>query len=96
MEFHLIASRRSSTEGFAEINVRVTMFANSPDGYPQIWDASRETRTLRMVANLRETLRERPCAQILTIVGVSHKPWLDDWPGQLQGLDIQDAAGALK
>jgi hypothetical protein len=81
---------------YAEANVRAAMRAKSPEGYPQIWVAGWEIRNLRMVANIRETFRERPGARVLVIVGVAHKPWLDSWLGQLQGLDIVDAAGVLK
>lgn len=75
----------------AEVNVRASMRANSPDGYPQIFVAGWEIRNLRMVANIRETFRERPGARVLSIVGASHKPWLDGWLGQLQGVEIVDA-----
>ena len=72
------------------------MRARSPEGYPQIWVGGWETRNLRMVANIRETFRERPGARVLVVVGVSHKPWFDAWLGQLQGADIVDAAAVLK
>lgn len=68
----------------AEANVNAAMRAQSPEGYPQIWVAGWEIRNLRMVANIRETFRERPGARVLSIVGASHKPWFDDWLGQLQ------------
>lgn len=80
----------------AEANVIPAMRAQSPEGYPRIWVAGWEIRNLRMAANIRETFRERPGARVLTIVGASHKPWLDGWLGQLQGVDIVDAAAALK
>lgn len=80
----------------AEANVKAHMRAKSPQGYPQIWVGGWETRNLRMVANVRETFRERPGARVLSIVGASHKPWFDDWLGQLQGVDIVDAAAVLK
>jgi hypothetical protein len=80
----------------AETNVSAALRAKSPEGYPQIWVAGWETRNLRMVANIRETFRERPGARILSIVGASHKPWFDAWLGQLQGVDIVDVAGVLK
>lgn len=80
----------------AEINVRASMRAKSPEGYPQIWTAGWEIRNLRMVANVRETFRERPGARVLSIVGASHKPWFDEWLGQLQGVDIVDAAKVLE
>jgi hypothetical protein len=72
------------------------MRAKSPEGYPQMWVAGWEIRNLRMVANIRETFRERPGARVLSIVGVSHKPWFDAWLGQLQGVDIVDTAEMLK
>ena len=81
---------------FAEANVSPAMRAKSPEGYPQIWVGGWEIRNLRMVANIRETFRERPGARVVSIVGVSHKPWFDGWLGQLQGVDIVDAAAVLK
>ncbi len=80
----------------AEANVVPAMRAQSAQGYPQIWVGGWETRNLRMVANIRETFRERPGARVLSIVGASHKPWFDAWLGQLQGVDIVDAAAVLK
>ncbi len=80
----------------AEANVRTAMRGKSPEGYPQIWVAGWEIRNMRMVANIRETFRERPGARVLSIVGASHKPWFDQWLGQLQGVDIVDAASVLK
>ncbi len=80
----------------AEANVIPALGAKSPQGYPQIWVAGWEIRNLRMVANIRETFRERPGARVLSIVGASHKPWFDAWLGQLQGVDMVDVAGVLK
>ncbi|TFW19526.1 hypothetical protein E4L98_16125 [Duganella callida] len=80
----------------ADANVRAALQAKSAEGYPQIWVAGWEIRNLRMVANIRETFRERPGARVLSIVGATHKPWFDGWLGQLQGVDIVDAATALK
>jgi hypothetical protein len=80
----------------ADGNVRAALRAKSPEGYPQMWVAGWEVRNLRMVANIRETFRERPGARVLSIVGVTHKPWFDAWLGQLQGVDIADVATVLK
>lgn len=80
----------------AEANVGPAMRAKSAQGYPQMWVAGWEIRNLRMVANIRETYRERPGARVLSIVGATHKPWFDAWLGQLQGVDIVDAAALLK
>jgi hypothetical protein len=80
----------------ADGNVRSALRAKSPENYPQMWVAGWEIRNLRMVANIRETFRERPGARILSIVGATHKPWFDAWLGQLQGVDIVDAEVILK
>lgn len=80
----------------ADANVGAAMRAPSAQGYPQIWAAGWEIRNLRMVANVRETFRERPGARVLSIVGASHKPWFDQWLGQLQGVDIVPVAAILK
>jgi hypothetical protein len=80
----------------AEVNVRTAMRATSAEGYPQMWVAGWEIRNMRMVANIRETYRERPGARVLSIVGASHKPWFDAWLGQLQGVGIVDAQRVLK
>lgn len=81
---------------YAEANVQVAMRASSPQGYPQMWVAGWEIRNLRRVANIRETFRERPGARVLSIVGVSHKPWFDAWLGQLQGVQMADVQQVLK
>lgn len=80
----------------AEANIVPSMRARSAEGYPQIWVGGWEIRNLRMVANIRETFRERPGARVLTIVGATHKPWFDAWLGQLQGVDMVDAVSVLK
>jgi hypothetical protein len=80
----------------AEANVSAAMRARSPEGYPQMWVAGWEVRNLRMVANIRETFRERPDARVLSVVGVTHKPWFDHWLGQLQGVQVVGVAEVLK
>ena len=86
----------ASLRMYAEANVSAAMRAQSPQGYPQMWVAGWEIRNLRMVANIRETFREKPGARVLSIVGVSHKPWFDGLLGQLQGVDVVDVAQVLK
>ncbi|HEX6833640.1 MAG TPA: DUF5694 domain-containing protein [Rudaea sp.] len=80
----------------ARLNVVTAMRSKSAQGYPQMWVAGWETRNLRMIANVRATFRERPGARVLSIVGVSHKPWFDGWLGQLQGVEIVDVEKVLK
>lgn len=80
----------------AEANVKPALRAKSTTGNPQMWVHGWDIRNLRMVANIMETFREKPGARVLSIVGVSHKPWFDGWLGQLQAVDIVDVGTVLK
>lgn len=80
----------------ARANVVPALRSESPQRYPQMWVGGWEVRNLRMVANVRETFRERPGARVLAVVGASHKPWFDRWLGQLQGVDVVDAGAVLQ
>lgn len=80
----------------AEMNIVPSMRSQAAERYPQMWVAGWEIRNLRMVANIRETFRERPGARVLSIVGTTHKPWFDGWLGQLQGVEIVDVQQVLK
>lgn len=67
----------------------------SPQHYGQRYVAGWETRNLRMAANIRAAFRDRPGARVLVIVGNSHKPWLDNLLGLMQGIDLVDAQKIL-
>lgn len=54
-----------------------------------------ETRNLRMAANIREALGERPGSRMLVIVGASHKAYLDDYLSRMRDAQIVDAATIL-
>ncbi|MGH8083590.1 MAG: DUF5694 domain-containing protein [Lysobacter sp.] len=68
----------------------------SPQHYGQMYVSAWETRNLRMVSNIRATLRDRPGARVLSIVGAMHKPWFDNLLGMMQGVEIVDAEQVLK
>jgi len=89
-------NRPESQRVEAEANAASAMRAQSPQHYPQMWVGGWEIRNLRMIANIRETFRERPGARVLAIVGSAHKPWFDGWLGQLQGVEIVDAEQVLQ
>jgi hypothetical protein len=89
-------NRPANLAMLADLNAGTAMRFPANEGYPQMWVGGWETRNLRMIANIRETFRERPGARVLSIVGVSHKPWFDSWLGQLQGVEIVDAEQVLK
>nr|WP_295377911.1 DUF5694 domain-containing protein [Pseudoxanthomonas sp.] len=81
---------------YAENNLRGPLRATSAQHYPQIWVNGWEIRNLRMVANILETVRDRPGLRVLNIVGASHKPWFDQWLGQMPGVSIVDVRTVLK
>lgn len=89
-------NRPANLSIYADVNAGAAMRAKSPQHYPQIWVSGWEIRNLRMVANLQQTFRERPGARVLSIVGVSHKPWFDGWLGQMQGVEIVDVERVLR
>jgi hypothetical protein len=76
--------------------VAPSMQHRMPERFPEMWVAGWEIRNLRMVANIRESFRERPGARVLTIVGAAHKPWFDHWLAQLQGVSVVKAGDVLK
>lgn len=82
------------TDGWS--GVAPSMLDRSRERYAQMWVGGWEVRNLRMVANIRETFRERPGARVLVIVGSAHKPWFDHWLGDMQGVDVVDAVQVLK
>lgn len=61
-------------------------------GYLGYW----ETRNLRMAANIREALGERPGTRMLVIVGASHKGYLDAYLDQMHDVRLVDAAVVLR
>jgi len=68
----------------------------SSQHYGQIYVAGWETRNLRMASNIRATFRETPGVRVLSLVGSSHKPWLDSLLGQMQGVEIVDVEKVLE
>ena len=96
LSLYRVVNQSASLDARAKSNVVPAMRSASPERYSQMWVAGWETRNLRMVANIRETFREKPGARVLSIVGSSHKPWFDSWLGQLQGVEIVDVERVLK
>lgn len=93
--YHAI-NQPQSLQAYAEVNANAALRAVSAEHYPQMWVNGWEIRNLRMVANVLQVVREQPGARVLSIVGVSHKPWFDGWLSQMQGVDVEDAAQVLR
>jgi len=96
LSLYRAVNQPASLDVRARLNIVPAMRSASKERYPQMWVAGWETRNLRMVANIRESFREKPGARVLSIVGSSHKPWFDSWLGQLQGVEIVDVEQVLK
>ncbi|WP_343204229.1 DUF5694 domain-containing protein [Xanthomonas campestris] len=78
-----------------EVDFRAALSETSPHRYGYRYVSGWEIRNLRMVSNIRASFAEQPGARVLAVVGAMHKPWFDNWLGQLQGVDIVDAAQVL-
>lgn len=81
-------NRREVLQAAAEGDFAAALRDASPQGFGQRYVAGWETRNLRMVSNIHATLRDRPGARVLSIVGATHKPWFDSLLGQMQGVDV--------
>lgn len=79
-----------------EVDFGAALRDPSPEHYGQRYVAGWEGRNLRMVANIRTTFGGRPGARVLSVVGVTHKPWFDSLLGQMQGVNIVDVQQILR
>jgi uncharacterized protein DUF5694 len=55
-----------------------------------------ETRNLRIAANIRSTLQQNPEARVLSIIGATHKGYLDAYLDMMQDVRIVDAEQFLR
>lgn len=72
----------------------VSYAASQPYGrqYVAWW----ETRNLRIAANIRTTLQQDPQARVLSIIGATHKGYLDAYLDMMQDVRIVDAMQFLR
>lgn len=64
-------------------------------GYGRRYVTGWETRNLRMVANIRETMAV-PGTRVLAIVGASHKGYFEAYLNQMHDVRLADAAAVLR
>lgn len=55
-----------------------------------------ETRNLRIAANIRSTLQQNPEARVLSIIGATHKGYLDAYLNMMQDIRLVDAEQFLR
>lgn len=68
----------------------------SPKLYGRQYVAWWETRNLRIAANIRATLQQNPQARVLSIIGATHKGYLDAYLDMMQDVRIVDAMQFLR
>ncbi|WP_288412794.1 DUF5694 domain-containing protein [uncultured Sphingomonas sp.] len=68
----------------------------SPQRFGRQYVAYWETRNLRMAANIRDMLGERPGQRALVVVGASHKPYLDAYLHQMHDVHVVDVMPLLR
>ncbi len=73
-----------------------TLEEPSPQRFGRQYVGYWETRNLRMAANIRDMLGERPGMRALVVVGVSHKPYLDAYLDQMHDVRVVDMAPILR
>jgi hypothetical protein len=69
---------------------------SSPDLYGRQYVAWWETRNLRIVANIRSTLQHDPQGRVLSIIGATHKGYLDAYLDMMQDVRLVDAEQILR
>ena len=72
--------------------------ANFPSNelYGRQYVAWWETRNLRIVANIRSTLQHDPQGRVLSIIGATHKGYLDAYLNMMQDVRLIDAEKVLR
>lgn len=68
----------------------------SPQGFGRSYVGYWETRNLRMVANIRDVLGQRPGSRLLAIVGASHKGYYEAYLNQMHDVELADANALLR
>lgn len=68
----------------------------SPQRFGRQYVAYWETRNLRMAANIRDMLGNRPGMRALVVVGASHKPYLDAYLHQMHDVRVVDVMPLLR
>lgn len=75
---------------------RYWLGADAPAGTGRARVAEWEARNLRMVANLREAVADRPGGAAVVIVGSAHKPYFEAYLDLLPDIAVIDAEAVLR
>ncbi len=93
--YRLMNEPETQRETIASDMGRNASFA-SPELYGRQYVAWWETRNLRIAANIRATLEKDPQARVLSIIGATHKGYLDAYLNMMQDVRLVDAEQFLR
>ncbi|TKB43647.1 DUF5694 domain-containing protein [Thalassotalea mangrovi] len=69
---------------------------DTPELFGRQYVAWWETRNLRMTANIRSAFANNPGAKVLSIVGSSHKPYIESYLRRMHDVEIVNTSSLLK
>lgn len=93
--YRLMNAPQTQRETIAADMGRAVSYAPSQP-YGRQYVAWWETRNLRIAANIRSTLQKDPSARVLSIIGATHKGYLDAYLDMMQDVRIVDAEQFLR
>jgi hypothetical protein len=93
--YRLLNAPRSQRDTIASDMGRNARFP-SPKLYGRQYVAWWETRNLRIAANIRATLQQNPESRVLSIIGATHKGYLDAYLNMMQDIRLVDAEQFLR
>jgi len=93
--YRLLNAPRSQLETIASDMGRNAAFP-SAQLYGRQYVAWWETRNLRIAANIRSTMQQKPDSRVLSIIGATHKGYLDAYLSMMQDARLVDAGQFLK
>ena len=93
--YRLMNAPQSQRDTIAADMGRAVSFSKAQP-YGRQYVAWWETRNLRIAANIRSTLQQNPQARVLSIIGATHKGYLDAYLNMMQDIRIVDAMQFLR
>ena len=93
--YRLMNRRQSQRDTIASDMGRAVSYPPSQP-YGRQYVAWWETRNLRIAANIRSTLQRDPEARVLSIIGATHKGYLDAYLEMMQDIRLVDAEQVLR
>jgi hypothetical protein len=94
-EYRLLNAPQTQRDTIASDMGRAVSYAPGQP-YGRQYVAWWETRNLRIAANIRATLQKDPQARVLSIIGATHKGYLDSYLDMMQDVRIIDAEQFLR